>query len=67
MSLAELLPSVEALPRQDKLRLVQRLIAELAEEEGLPEGEYPVYSPYEAHEAADTLMRLLREEEAKAA
>jgi hypothetical protein len=31
MSLAELLPSVQALPRGDKFRLVQELIAELAQ------------------------------------
>jgi hypothetical protein len=45
MSLAELLPSIQALPRSDKFRLVQELIAELAQEEGLAEGEYPVWSP----------------------
>ena len=67
MSLSELLPSVEALPRSDKFQLVQKLIAELAQEEGLVEGEYPVWSPYEAHEAAATLMQLLEQDKAKAA
>lgn len=65
MSLNELLPAVQALPRQDKFRLVQELIAELAQEEGIPAGEYPIWSPYEAHEAAATLMRLLEEDKAK--
>lgn len=61
------LPSVHALPRRDKFRLVQELITELAQEEGITEGEYPIWSPYEAHEAAATLLQLLKENEAKAA
>ena len=67
MSLAELLPSVQALPRSDKFRLVQELIAELAQEEGLTEGEYPIWSPYDAYEAAATLMQLLEEDKAETA
>jgi hypothetical protein len=65
MSLAELLPVVHALPRQDKFRLMQELITELAQEEGLPEGEYPVWSPYDSYEAAATLLHLLKEEKAE--
>jgi hypothetical protein len=38
MSLAELLPSIQVLPRSDKFRLVQEFIAELAQEEGLADG-----------------------------
>jgi hypothetical protein len=64
MSLTELLPSVQALPRSDKFRLVQELIAELAEEEGLAAGEYPVWSPYDSHEAAAKLLKLLEEDQA---
>jgi hypothetical protein len=67
MSLAELLPSVQALPRSDKFRLVQELIAELAQEEGLTEGEYPIWSPYDAHAAAATLMQLLEQDKAETA
>lgn len=67
MSLKELLPAVHNLPRSDKYRLIQELIADLAQEEGLAPGEYPVWSPYEAHEAAATLMRLLEQEQAEAA
>jgi hypothetical protein len=59
MSLAELLPAIQALPRPDKFRLVQELIAELAQEEGIAAGEYPIWSPYDAHEAAGVLMQLL--------
>jgi hypothetical protein len=63
MSLAELMPSVHALPRSDKFRLVQELIAELAQAEGLAEGEYPIWSPHEAHDAAAILIGLLDQEE----
>lgn len=78
MSLTELLPSVHALPRGDKFRLMQELIAELAEEEGgmaqqqqaaVPI-EYAVWSPHEAHDAATMLVQLLdqdRREQGEAA
>ena len=67
MSLKELLPAVQSLPRDDKYRLILELLADLAREEGLAPGEYPVWSPYEAHDAAATLMEMLRADEAKAA
>ena len=67
MSLNELLPAVHSLPRSDKYRLLQELIADLAQEEGLAAGEYPVWSPYEAHDAAVTLMELLKVDEVKVA
>jgi hypothetical protein len=59
MSLAELMPSVHALPRNEKFHLMQELISDLAHEEGLPEGEYAIWSPYDSHEAAATLLQLL--------
>ena len=68
MSLSELLPTVQELPRVDKLRLMQWLAARLAKEEGVPllssEVEYSVWSPYDAHEAAATLAAFLEEEKA---
>jgi hypothetical protein len=64
MSLAELLPAVQSLHHQDKLRLLQFLAGELARAEGLPEilhgAEYPVWSPYDAYEAAAVLERALQ-------
>jgi hypothetical protein len=66
MSLIELRPAVRALPRQDKFLLVQELIAELAQEEGVTAIEYPVWSPYDAHDAAATLLQLLEREKASA-
>jgi hypothetical protein len=67
MSLAELLPSIHALPCADKFQLAQELLADLAHEEGLPADEYAIWSPYDAHQAADTLLQLLEEDKAKAA
>jgi hypothetical protein len=63
MSLAELLPNVQALPRADKLRLAQMLIVDLAREEGVPlleaDRTYPVWTPYHADEAAAVLLNFL--------
>ncbi len=63
MSLMELLPSVQALPRKEKFRLMQALLTELAqEEEIIPAGEYPLWSPIEAYDAAAVLTQLLKDE-----
>ena len=63
MSLTELFPDVKLLPRADKLRLMQFLVVELAQEEGVslltPGAEYPIWTPLNAFEAADTLMEML--------
>jgi hypothetical protein len=66
MSLAELLPILQSLPRTDKLRVVQFLATELVCEEGAelltPGRVYHVWSPIEAHEAAAALQKLLEAE-----
>jgi hypothetical protein len=68
MSLNELLPSVQELPRRDKLQLMEWLAAQLAKEENIPllspDVEYPIWSPYDAHEAAATLASFLEQEKA---
>jgi hypothetical protein len=52
------------LPRADKLRLMQFLLIDLAQEEGIPllaaEAEYPIWTPLNAFEAADTLLQMLQ-------
>lgn len=67
MSLSDLLPSLHALPRAEKWRLVQILFTELAREEDvtlIEDGRsYLVWSPYNAFEAAETLLKVLAEEE----
>jgi hypothetical protein len=64
MQLSELLPALHQLPRADKFRAVQFLTTELAQDEGglVPGAEYPVWSPYEAHEAAAALTQYFREQ-----
>ena len=70
MSLAEILPNIQALPRADKLRLIQFLAQDLAEADApltlVPGGVYPVWSPYDAFDAADTLLGVLQAEEGHA-
>lgn len=66
MSVAELLPSLRELNRADKLRVMQFLVQELAQEEALLQAgqSYAVWSPYEAHDAARTLLAVLESERA---
>ncbi len=63
----ELLSKVRSLPRADKLRLMQFLVFELAREEGItllqPDQDYPIWTPYNAFDAATTLLSVLREEQ----
>jgi hypothetical protein len=66
MLVTDLLPEVQKLPRADKLRLMQFLVFELARDEGvdlLPADQmYPVWTPYNAFDAANTLLIALEEE-----
>lgn len=70
MSLTELLPSIHALPRADKLRLMQVLVADIAGEDGIdvlaPNGLHTVWAPYDAYDAAATLLQVLDADKAKA-
>jgi len=65
--ITELLSKVQALPRVDKLRLMQFLVFELAREEGVallqPGEDYPMWTPYDAFDAASTLLNALKEEQ----
>lgn len=65
-ALPELLPTVRALSRSDKLRLIQLLVVDLAREEGVPlvevGGSYPIWTPHHAFDAAGVLLRELRRE-----
>jgi hypothetical protein len=67
MSLLELLPNIQSLPRADKLRLIQFLAQELVESEDTPAlvagRSYPVWSPDQAFTAAETLLQMLQAEQ----
>ncbi len=65
--ITELLPQVQTLPKADKLRLLQFLVSELAREEGVSllqsDENYPIWTPYNAFDAAATLLNALQEEQ----
>lgn len=66
MTVVELLPKLQALPRGEKLRVVQFLVSEIAREEELQpfvaNAAYPVWSPHNASEAAAALQDMLEQE-----
>ncbi|MCC5623994.1 hypothetical protein [Nostoc sp. CHAB 5715] len=59
----ELLNTLQGLNRADKLYIVQVLVSELAQQETelIKSGQsYPVSSPYDAFEAANTMLEVLQ-------
>lgn len=69
MTLTELFPTIKMLPRADKIRLMQFLFIDLAQEEGVPllaaDAEYPIWTPLNAFEAGDTLLQMLEAHKAE--
>lgn len=62
MTVSELIPTLHHLNRADKLRVMQLLLTDLAQEEGalLTAGAaYPLWSQYDVYEAAETLEAAL--------
>ena len=59
MSLAELLPEVRGLPREDKEALLRQLADELSADPLIPPGEYPVWPPWDAYGAAAAMQAML--------
>ena len=66
MSLAELVPALHDLPRNDKLEVIRLLVTDLTRQEGsdlLQAGaSYPVWTPLDAFDAAKSLQQLLDQE-----
>jgi hypothetical protein len=65
MNMSELLPLLSRLKRGEKLHIVQYLVSELVQEESnfLTDGmSYPVWSPYDAFDAANTMLKVLATE-----
>ncbi len=63
MSLTELIPLVNDLNESDKLSLFKLLAAQIPDAELqaiFSATEYPVWSPYDATEAADILMQVIQ-------
>ena len=69
MSFAELMPALQSLPRDEKLRVIRVLVTDLArqdETDWLQNGAcYPVWTPLDAHDAAKSLQQLLDQERAQ--
>lgn len=60
---SELISTLRKLNRADKLYIMQVLISELAQQETeliKPDQSYPVWSPYDAVEAANTMLNVLQ-------
>ncbi len=66
-TITEILPALKTLPRIEKLRLIQFLVFELAQEEDeillTDNHSYPIWTPYNAHDAAATLLKVLEGEQ----
>jgi hypothetical protein len=66
MSLAELIPSIDSLSQSDKLSLFKLLAVQIPDAELqviFSASEYPVWSPYEATEAANILMQMIQDDQ----
>ncbi|HAZ45752.1 MAG TPA: hypothetical protein DDW76_23025 [Cyanobacteria bacterium UBA11369] len=60
---SELISTLRGLSRADQFYIMQLLISELAQQETdliKPDRSYPVWSPYDAVEAADTMLKVLQ-------
>lgn len=64
MTTAELFSTLREMPRADKLRVMQFLIAELAKEEE-PTLTHSVSAPFNSHGAAHKLAQLLESEQSR--
>ncbi|MEH1784916.1 MAG: hypothetical protein V7L23_04775 [Nostoc sp.] len=66
MSLAELIPLINNLSQSDKLSLFKLLAAQIPDAELqaiFSASEYPVWSPYDATEAAHILMQMIQNDQ----
>jgi hypothetical protein len=66
MSLAEIIPLVNDLSQPDKLSLFKLLAAQVPDAELqviFSASEYPVWSPYDATEASNILMQMIRDDQ----
>ena len=68
MTLSELMPAIQSLPRVEKLHLIQVLTHDVAHDESLSSGvagkAVPIWSPYDSYEGAATLLSALNDNKA---
>jgi hypothetical protein len=68
MTMTELLPALDELNRAEKLRVMHYLVTKLEKEENiLPTGIYPVWTPFQSYEAANILMEAFIADQAEQA
>lgn len=68
MEMTQILPELQKLRRAEKLYIMQFLVSELAQEESeliQPGFAYPIWSPYDAFDAAAVMLNVLQESEAE--
>ncbi|MEZ4657987.1 MAG: hypothetical protein R2911_10475 [Caldilineaceae bacterium] len=68
MEMTQILPELRKLKRVEKLFIMQYLVSELAQEESeliQPGFVYPIWSPYDAFDAAATMLKVLHESKAE--
>ena len=68
MEMTQILPELRKLKRVEKLYIMQFLVSELAQEENeliQPGVSYPIWSPYDAFDAAATMLKVLQESKAE--
>ncbi len=66
MSLSELIPLINNLSQPDKLSLFKLLVTQIPDAELqviFSASEYPVWSPYDATEAANILMQMIQDDQ----
>jgi len=63
MSLADLMPVLQKLPREDKLDVIRLLVSDLTRQDGIDllqsGASYPIWTPFDAYDAAKSLQHLL--------
>ena len=63
MSLADVLPTLHNLPRDEKIEVIRLLSSDLLRQEGidlLQDGQsYPLWTPFDAFDAAKSLQQML--------
>ena len=65
MTITELMPMLRSLSRAEKLHVMQCLVSDLAQDESdllRQNMSYPIWSPYDAFGAADTMLKVLAAE-----
>ena len=66
MSVTELIPMLQSLPREDKLEVIRFLVSDLTQQEGVDllqsGGLYPIWTPFDAYDAARSLQQLLEQD-----